>query len=46
MFFYHDIESRLEIYYKCKVEKPDVFDDFGSLIGERKQMRKTVFFFT
>ena len=30
--FYYDIESRLETYYECKVEKPETFDEFGNLV--------------
>ena len=39
--FYYDIESRLENYYECKVEKPEVIDENRRVIFEKKQMRKT-----
>ena len=41
--FCYDIESRLENYYECKVEKSEVIDENGRVIFEKKQMRKTFF---
>ena len=41
--FYYHMESRLENYYECKVEKPEVIDENGRVIFEKKQMRKTFF---
>ena len=33
MFFYYDIESRLETYYECKLEEPESFDEFGKIVS-------------
>ena len=41
--FYYDIESRLENYFECKVERPELIGEDGQVILERKQMRKTFF---
>ena len=41
--FYYDIESRLENYCECKVERPELIGEDGQVIHERKQMRKAFF---
>ena len=41
--FCYDIESRLENYFECKVERPELIGEDGRVILERKQMRKTFF---
>ena len=38
--FYYDIECHLETYYKCKVERPEQFDEKRKMIRECCQMRK------
>ena len=40
--FYYDIKSQLETYYQCKVEKPKCFNEFGNLVSEQEQMKKTL----
>ena len=35
--FYYDIENRLENYYECKVERPELIGGDGRVIHERKQ---------
>ena len=45
--FYYDIESRLEQYYKCKVERPEKYDErTGELIQSRMTVHKTQSFHT
>ena len=41
--FYYDIKSRLENYYKCKVECPEQFDKNGRLTHECKRLRRVFF---
>ena len=43
MFLYYDIERRLENYFECKVERPELIGEDVQVILERKQMRKTFF---
>ena len=42
-FLGHLAESHSETYYEYNVEKPETFDEFGNLVSERNQMRKTMF---
>ena len=36
--FYYDIESRLECYYECKVERPERYDDLTSQLVQFQKM--------
>ena len=43
----YDIESQLEQYYKCKVERPEMYDELtGKLIQSRMTVHKTQSFHT
>ena len=45
--FYYDIESRLECYYECKVERPERYDEStGQLVLSQKTIYKTCSFST
>ena len=42
--FYYDIESRLENYFECKVESPEMLDSYGKVICQKRQLEKTQYF--
>ena len=42
--FYYDIESRLENYFECEVESPEMLDSYGKVICQKRQLKKTQYF--